>query len=108
MELPEEQNKQVRWTMIPIASSGRLAQARPNSMTWLLAATMSFKILNKFGDGMTQQELQHMYGVRPKQLALCITGRKYMGGTDRRSYEWKWKASGDDNEASSSKKPTAE
>ena len=108
MELPEEQNKHVRLTMILMTSSGRLAQERPNSMTWLLAATMSFKILNRFGDGMTQQELQQMYGVRPKQLALCITGRKYMGGMDRRSFKRKWRASRDDNEASSSKKPTME
>ena len=108
MELPEEQNKQVRLMMIPIASSGRLVQERPNSMTQLLAATMSFKILNRFGDGMTQRELQQMYGVRPKQLALCITGRKYMGGTDRRSFKSKRRDSGDNNKASSSKKPTME
>ena len=93
MELPEEQQRQVRLTMIPTATSGRLLQERPNSMMRLLAATMSLKILNRFADGTTQQELQQTYGVRPKQLALCITGRKYMGGSDRRTFERKQGAS---------------
>ena len=52
-------------------------------MTRLLATTITFKILKRFRDGVTQRELQQLYGVRPKQLALCITGRKYMGGSDK-------------------------
>ena len=89
MELPKEQHKQVRLTMTPIATSGKLSQERPNSMTRLCAATMTFKVLKRFGDGMTQQELQQLYSVRPKQLALCITGRKYMGGSDRKTFKRK-------------------
>ena len=108
MELPKEQHKQVKLTMTPIATSGRLSQERPNSMTRLLAAMMTFKILKRFRDGITQHELQQMYGVRPKQLALCIMGKKYMGGSDRKTFERKCRALGDDSIASSSKKPTTE
>ena len=43
MELPEEKYRQVKLTMVPVASSGRLAQERPNSVTRLLTATVLFK-----------------------------------------------------------------
>ena len=46
MELPEEQHRQVKLTMTPTATSGRLTQEKPNSITRLLAATISCKILN--------------------------------------------------------------
>ena len=54
MELPKEQHKQVRLTMTPITTSGKVSQERPNSMTMLLAPMMTFKVLKRFGDGMTQ------------------------------------------------------
>ena len=73
MELPEEKFRQVRLTMVPVVTSGRLAQEKPNSVTRLLAATLSFKVLNHFTDGTTQREQQETYGVRPKQLSFCIT-----------------------------------
>ena len=108
MELPEVQHRQVKLTMTPTATSGRLTQEKPNSITRLLATTVSLKILNRFADGTMQQEQQETYRVRPKQLTLCITGRKYMGGKDKTTLERKWRASGDDAEASSSKKATTE
>ena len=46
MELPKEQHRQVKLTMTPTATSGKLAQEKPNSVTRLLATTVSFKILN--------------------------------------------------------------
>ena len=46
MELPKEQHRQVKLTMTPTATSGRLTQEKPNSVTRLLAAKVSFKILN--------------------------------------------------------------
>ena len=62
MELPEEQHRQVKLTMTPTATSGRLIQEKPNSATRLLATTVSFKILNRFADGTTQREQQETYG----------------------------------------------
>ena len=104
MELPEEKYRQVKLMMVPVATSGRLAQERPNSATRLLTATVAFKILNHFADGTMQKEQQETHGVRPKQLALCITGWKYLGDKDKATLERKQKASGEDPEASSSKK----
>ena len=58
-----------------------------------------YKLLKKFGGGTTQKEMQERYGVRPKQLALYITGRKYLGGTDRKALVKKQRATGDEPEA---------
>ena len=66
-----------------------------NSATRLLAATYAFKILTKFSNGTTQRQMQEEYQVRPKQLSLCLTGRKYLGGTDRRAIAKKCKAPDD-------------
>ena len=58
IELPEEKFRQVRLMMVPVATSGRLAQEKPNIVTRLLVATLSFKVLNHFTDGTTQREQQ--------------------------------------------------
>ena len=39
--------------------------------------------------------MQAKYAVRAKQLAACLTGRKYLGGTDRKASR-KHKASGEE------------
>ena len=84
-DLPDNIHQRVALTMIPDASSDSIKKENHNSPTRLLAATLAFKILKRFGQGMTQRNMQELYNVRPKQLALCITGRKYLGGTDRRA-----------------------
>ena len=101
-ELPEEQPERVKILLTPDAHATLLQREKPNSPTRLLAATYAYKILNKFGSGTTQRGLQENYQVKAKQLATCITGRKYLGGADR-----KRKSSGGDEGASTSKKPTS-
>ena len=100
-ELPEDQPERVKILLTPDAQATLLQREKPNSPTRLLAATYAYKILNKFGPGTMQRGLQETYQVKAKQLATCITGRKYLGGADR-----KRKSSGGDEGASSSKKPT--
>ena len=82
--IPEDQTERIRSTMTPNARSPYLKKEKPNSPSCLLAATLAFKILNKFGSRVTQRRLQETYEVQAKQLVMCITGRKYMGGTDRK------------------------
>ena len=80
--------------MIPDASSDIIKKENHNSPTRLLAATLAFKLLRRFGKGTTQRNMQELFDVRPKQLALCITGHKYLGGTDR--WARKRRASGEE------------
>ena len=71
--------------MIPDPSADIMKKENFNSPMHLLAATLAFKLLKRFGNGATQRNMQEVFNVHPKQLALCITGRKYLGGTDRLS-----------------------
>ena len=101
-ELPDEQFERVRILLTPDPRVTLLQKEKPNSVTRLFAATYSYKIFNKFGPGTTQRGLQEIYQVKAKQLDACITGRKYLGGVDR-----KRKVSGSDEGAPSSKKPSS-
>ena len=100
-ELPEKQAKRIEMLITPDPNAPQFKKEKINSPTRLLVATYSFKIVNAFTDGKTQRGLQERYQVKAKQLAACITGRKYLGGTER-----KRRRSGSDEGATSSKKPS--
>ena len=78
--LPETRDDKVLTTMTPAPSSEFIKNERINSLTRLVAATLAFKILHKFADGTMQRRMQERYDIRPKQLALYLTGRRYLGG----------------------------
>ena len=100
-ELPKKQADRIEILITPDPNTPQLKKEKVNSPTRLLAATYTFKFVNTFADGTTQRGLQEWYQVKAKQLATCITGRKYMGGTDR-----KQKMSGSEEGPPSSKKPS--
>ena len=84
-ELPDEQEERVKILLTPDPQAPLLRKEKVNSETRLLAATYAFKILGTFGTGTTQKQMQETYLVKAKQLSLCLTGRKYLGGSDRRA-----------------------
>ena len=100
-DLPEEQATRIELLATPDPDTPPLKNEKINSSTRLLAATYAFKMINTFSDGTTQRGLQERYQVKAKQLATCITGKKYMGGTDR-----KRKRSRSDEGDPSSEKPS--
>ena len=71
--------------MIPRPDSKELCQQPDHSPTRLLAATLTYYIHRHFTQGTIMIDLQRKYIVRPKPFALCITRRKYQGGTDRKA-----------------------
>ena len=79
--------------MTPDARSQYIKNEKINSLTRLLAAMFTYKLLDKFRTSVTQRKIQETYEVRAKQLATCITGYKYMGGTDKKSTQRKRQAS---------------
>ena len=85
LDLPDEIATRVQITMTPDPTSKSLQGERNNSPTQLLAASVAYKILCRFGGRTTQREMQNKYSVKAKQLAACLTGRKYLGGTDRKA-----------------------
>ena len=98
-DLPDDLHHRIALTMIPDASAKSIKRESGNSPTRLLAATLAFHILKQFGQGTTQQNMQELYEVKPKQMALCITGRKYLGGAERSAR--KRRASGEEPSTSS-------
>ena len=102
-ELPDNRDERIEIMMFPDQNAPLLKKENINSPSRLLAATYAFKIINKFKKGVTQRGLQEKYQVKAKQLAACITGRKYLGGTDKKSVLRKRKSS-DEQEPSTSKK----
>ena len=102
LELPDDQTEWVKLLITPDPEAPLLKKEKINSPTQLLAATYAFKILTKFGNGTTQRKIQESYQLKAKQLATCITGRKYLGGTDQKAMAKKCKAPDDDPEPSTS------
>ena len=83
-DLPENQHKRVKMLMIPDPMARLLKIKKINSPTRLLAAAWAFRILNTFGNGMTHRNMQEAYSICAKQLATCITGRKYLSSSNRK------------------------
>ena len=102
LELPDDQTEWVKIMITPDPEAPLLRKEKINSPTQLLAATYAFKILTKFGNGTTQRKIQESYQVKVKQLAACITGRKYLGGVDQKAIVKKCKAPDNDPEPSTS------
>ena len=77
MDLPDDQHKRVKILLTLDPAARLLKEERINSPTCFLAATVAFKIINRFSGSTTQRKLQEVYSVCAKQLAACITRRKY-------------------------------
>ena len=107
MELPDNRSTRVKLTMILDPNSEHIKNEKASSVTWLLAATVAYKILKKFMDRVTQWELQEKYLIRPKQLVTCITGRRYLGISDQKSLVKKCRES-EDNGGPPSKKASGQ
>ena len=85
MELPDDKGTRVKITMTSNPKVDCLQREKDNSPTQLLAATLTYKMLCKFVNGTTQREMQKQYSVKAKQLTTCITGHKYLGGSDQKA-----------------------
>ena len=97
---PEDRKSKIMQTITPDTSSHPIRKEEANSPTPLLVATFAFKIINKFGGGTTQRKMQEVYNIKAKQLAMYITGHKYLGGVEKRAR--KRKLSGDGEQSSTS------
>ena len=80
----QSEDDKILYSITPSPSSELIKKEKRNSPFWLIAATLAFKTLTKFTTGTTQRKIQERYDVRPKQLALYLTGRRNLGGSDRK------------------------
>ena len=82
--ITQSEEDKILYSITPSPLSELIKKEKRNSPFRLIAAMLAFKTLNKFTTGTTQRKIQERYDVRPKQLALYLTGRRYLGGSDRK------------------------
>ena len=75
-DLPENTSVRAIATMILMPAAETIRKERVNSPTRLLAATLAFKIIQKFADGTTQCSMHEKYSIECKELALNLSGCK--------------------------------
>ena len=80
IDLPEDTHRRVKLTMTLDPMMEAMRHQNINSLTRLLAATLAYKLLKKFGAGTTQKEMQERYGVRPQTISLLYNGKKIPRG----------------------------
>ena len=56
-----------------------------SSPTKLLAGVIYYLVCKNFGGGCTQTLVVNNFDLKNKNVALCITGQKYLGGKDKQS-----------------------
>ena len=84
-ELPNNHEEQVHDMMIPNPKEKIFVKEVHYNSTCLLAATLAFYIDRSFRKSCTMKEVRECFIIRTKQLSLCITGRKYLGGSERKA-----------------------
>ena len=84
-DLPEEKTRRVNLTLLPNLVAESLKWQHKPSPTKLLAGVIYYLIHKNFGVGCTQTLVVSYFDVKPKNVALCITGQKYLSGKDKQS-----------------------
>ena len=79
-DIPEDTTERIRSNMTPNAGSQCIRNKKPNSPTRLLATTLAFKILNKFGTRVTQRSLE----ARMSCTDLCVPSQASQLTANRR------------------------
>lgn len=84
-ELPDDHTEQVHDMMILNTKEETFLKEAHYNSKCLLAVTVAFYVDRSFGKSCTMKEVQEWFIVQMKQLSLCIMGRKYLGGSERKA-----------------------
>ena len=72
----------VNLTLLPNPEADSLKRESATSPTLLLVGIIYYQVKKNLGGGCTQLVLTSKFGLKPKIVSLCITGKKYRGGKD--------------------------
>ena len=84
-DLPNDPVERVKITLLPNPDAESLKKEPKFSPTRLLAGVVCYCIQKHFGGGCTQAQVMMKFGLRLKILVLCVTGKKYLGGMDKKA-----------------------
>ena len=82
MDLPEEIESRVNLTLLPNPNADSLKRESATYPTLLLAGIVYYQIKKNLGGGCMQIINTSKFGLKPKVIAMYLTGRKYQGGKD--------------------------
>ena len=81
-DLPDEIESRVNLTLLPNPEADSLKRESATSPTLLLVGIIYYLVKKNLGGGCTQLVITSKFGLKPKIVSLCITGKKYRGGKD--------------------------
>ena len=81
-DLLDEIESRVNLTLLPNLNADSLKRESASSPTLLLAGIIYYQIKKNMGGGCMQIVITSKFGLKPKIIALCLTGKKYQGGKD--------------------------
>ena len=71
--------------MIPVLTEKTFVKEAHFNSTRLLVAMLAFYLDQSFGKTCTMKEVWEKFIIKLKLLSLCIMGRKYLGGSERKA-----------------------
>ena len=72
-------------TLLPNPMAESLKREPKSSPMRLLAGVVYYQIRKHFGGGCTQMLVVNNFDLKSKNVAVCITGRKYLGSKDKQA-----------------------
>ena len=80
----EQRRAKVERTILPRHDVACMVHKPRNGSTHILAAAVWLKLRRKFFNQGTTKEVCELFDMRAKQLSLVITGKKYLGGMQKK------------------------
>ena len=93
-DIPDKITRRVNLTLLPNPMAESLKCKPKSSPTILLVGVIYYQVRKNFGGGCMQTLVVNNFDLKAKNVALCITGWKYLGSKDKQSGT-KWKAADD-------------
>ena len=84
-DLPDDITRRVNLTLLPNPMAKSLKQEPKSSPMRLLARVAYYQVRKNFGGGCTQMLVVNNFDLKLKNVALCITGQKYLGSKDKQA-----------------------
>ena len=83
-DLPNIQTERVNLTLLPKPKANSLKREGKSSPTKLVVGVVYYQIQKNIGGGFTQMHVITRFGLKTKSVALCLIGKKYFGGKDKK------------------------
>ena len=81
----EERKKNIITNLLPNSEAIQIQNEPRNNPTWLLVVVTYFKLKRLFLYEGSMRETEERFHIQSKQLSKLLSGKRYLGGKDRKS-----------------------